>query len=74
MTKKEKADRKRERREMAEQTPDQKARDWFKRKSGIQILIQSQAEQIHETPAEYMARKYGIRGDADEQDRREGNK
>ena len=40
MTKKEKADRKRERREMA--------------------------EMIHETPAEYMARKYGIRGDADD--------
>lgn len=66
MTKKEKADRKRERREMAEHTPDQKARDWFKRKSGIQILIQAQAEQIHETPAEYIARKYNIRGDADE--------
>lgn len=65
MTKKEKADRKRERREMAEHTPDQKARDWFKRKSGIQILIQAQAEQIHETPAEYIARKYNIRGDAD---------
>ena len=71
MTKKEKADRKRERREMAEHTPDQKARDWFKRKSGIQILIQAQAEQIHETPAEYIARKYNIRGDADGQERRE---
>ena len=65
MTKKEKADRKRERREMAEHTPDQKARDWFKRKSGIQILIQAQAEQIHEAPAEYIARKFNIRGDAD---------
>lgn len=65
MTKKEKADRKRKRREMAERPPDQKARDWFKRKSGIQILIQAQAEQIHETPAEYIARKYNIRGDAD---------
>ena len=65
MTKKEAADRKRERREMAEHTPDQKARDWFKRKSGIQILIQAQSEQIHETPAEYLARKYNIRGDAD---------
>ena len=32
--------------EMAEHPPDQKARDWFKRKSGIQILIQAQAEQI----------------------------
>lgn len=71
MIKKEKADRKRERREMAEHAPDQKARDWFKRKSGIQILIQAQAEQIHETPAEYIARKYNIRGDADGQDRRE---
>ena len=50
---------------LAECTPDQKARDWFKRKSGVQILIQAQAEQIHETPAEYMARKYNIRGDAD---------
>ena len=66
MTKKEKADRKRERREMAEHTPDQNAGDWFKRKSGIQILIQAQAEQIHETPAEYIARKYNIRSDADE--------
>ena len=66
MTKKEAADRKHERQEMAEHPPDQKARDWFKRKSGIQILIQAQAEQIHETPAEYIARKYNIRGDADE--------
>lgn len=65
MTKKEKADRKRERQEMAEHAPDQKARDWFKRKSGIQILIQAQAEQIHETPAEYIARKFNIRSDAD---------
>ena len=65
MTKKEKADRKRERREMAEHAPDQKARDWFKRPAGVQVMIQAQAEQIHETPAEYMARKYNIRGDAD---------
>ena len=66
MTKKGVADRKRDLAEMAEHTPDQKARDWFKRKSGIQILIQAQAEQIHETPAEYIARKYNIRGDADD--------
>ena len=46
MTKKEKADRKRERREMAEHTPDQKARDWFKRPAGVQMMIQAQAEQI----------------------------
>lgn len=71
MTKKEKADRKRERREMAECTPDQKARGWFKRPAGVQVMIRAQAEQIHETPAEYMVRKYGIRGDADGQDRRE---
>ena len=52
---------------LAECTPDQKARDWFKRKSGIQILIQAQAEQIADT-TKYMAGKYGIRGDADEQE------
>ena len=45
MTKKETAHL-RELAEMAEHPPDQKARDWFKRKSGIQILIQAQAEQI----------------------------
>ena len=46
MTKKEAADRKRERREMAECTPDQKARDWFRRPVGVQMMIQAQAEQI----------------------------
>lgn len=56
---------------LAECTPDQKARDWFRRPSGVQMMIQAQAEQIHETPAEYIARKYNIRGDADGQDRRE---
>ena len=71
MTKKEKADRKRERREMAECTPDQKARDWFRRPAGVQVMIRAQAEQIHEMPAEYMARKYGIRGDADGQEHTE---
>lgn len=30
-------------------------------------LIRNQAEQIREDPAEYVARKYGIRGDADGQ-------
>ena len=34
-------------------------------------LIRVQAEQIRETPAEYVARKCGIRGDADGQHRRE---
>lgn len=71
MTKKEAADRKRERREMAECTPDQKARDWFKRPAGVQVMIRAQAEQIREDPAEYIARKYNIRSDADGEDRRE---
>ena len=70
MTKKEKADRKRERREMAEQTPDQKARDWFKCPAGVQVMIRAQAEQIRDTN-KYVAEKYGIRGDADGQNRRE---
>ena len=65
MTKKEKADRKRDLAEMAECAPDQKARDWFKRPAGVQVMIRAQAEQIHETPAEYIARKFNIRGDAD---------
>lgn len=30
-------------------------------------LIRAQGEQIRETPAEYVARKYGMRGDADGQ-------
>lgn len=28
-------------------------------------MIRAQSEQIRENPAEYVARKYGIRGDAD---------
>ena len=68
MTKKEKADRKRERREMAECTPDQKARDWFRRPAGVQVMIRAQAEQIRKDPAEYIARKYNIRSDADGQE------
>ena len=36
-------------------------------------LIRVQAEQIHETPAEYVARKFNIRSDADGQHRREDN-
>lgn len=71
MIKKEKADRKRERREMAECTPDQKARDWFRRPAGVQMMIRAQAEQIHEAPAEYIARKFNIRGDADGQEHTE---
>ena len=34
-------------------------------------LIRIQAEQIRENPAEYVARKCGIRGDADGQHRKE---
>ena len=71
MTKKEAAARKHERQEMAEHPPDQKARDWFKRPAGVQVMIRAQAEQIHETPAEYIARKYNIRGDADGQEHTE---
>ena len=56
---------------LAECTPDQKARDWFKRPAGVQMMIRAQAEQIREDPAEYIARKFNIRGDADGQDRRE---
>ena len=70
MTKKEAAARKHERQEMAEHPPDQKARDWFKRKSGIQILIQAQAEQITDT-TKYVAEKYRIRGEADGQEHTE---
>lgn len=32
--------------EMAEHPPDQKARDWFKRPAGVQMMIRAQAEQI----------------------------
>ena len=70
MTKKEKADRKRDLAEMAEHAPDQKARDWFRRPAGVQMMIWAQAEQITDT-TKYVAEKYGIRGDADGQDRRE---
>ena len=70
MTKKEAADRKRDLAEMAECAPDQKARDWFRRPAGVQVMIRAQAEQITDT-TKYVAEKYGIRGDADGQDRRE---
>lgn len=65
-----KRDRERHYEGLAEHPPDQKARDWFKRKSGIQILIQAQAEQITNT-TKYVAEKYGIRGDADGQEHTE---
>ena len=60
-----KHDRERHYEGLAEHPPNQKARDWFKRKSGIQILRQAQAEKITNT-TKYVAEKYGIRGDADE--------
>lgn len=50
---------------LAECTPDQKARDWFRRPSGVQMMIQAQAEQITDT-TKYVAEKYRIRGDADD--------
>ena len=56
---------------LAECTPEQKARDWFRRPAGVQMMIRAQAEQIHETPAEYIARKFNIRGDADGQEHTE---
>lgn len=37
-------------------------------------LIRVQAEQIREDPAQYVARKFNIRGDADGQHRREDSK
>lgn len=65
-----KHDRERHYEGLAEHPPDQKARDWFKRKSGIQILIQAQAEQITDM-TKYVAEKYNIRGDADGQEHTE---
>lgn len=63
MTKKETANL-RERREMAEHTPDQKARDWFKRPAGVQVMIRAQAEQIRRVTAEeYLKGK--MRSEAD---------
>ena len=55
---------------MAEHTPDQKARDWFRRPAGVQMMIQAQAEQITDT-TKYVAEKYRIRGDADGQEHTE---
>lgn len=55
---------------LAEHTPDKKARDWFRRPAGVQMMIQAQAEQITDT-TKYVAEKYGIRGDADGQEHTE---
>lgn len=54
---------------MEEHTPDQKAAERFRRKpyTGAKVLIRRQIGDA----AEYTAEKYGIRGDADGQHRRE---
>ena len=53
---------------MAEQTADPKALERFRRPAyRARRMIRAQGEQIRETPAEYVARKCGIRGDADGQ-------
>lgn len=71
---------------MAEHTPDPQAAERFRRKpyTGVQALIRRQGEQIGDVPCvnrkhtawiedaeKYIAEKYGIRGDADEEHRRE---
>ena len=52
---------------LEDHAPDPQAAERFRRKpyTGVKVLIRRQAEQIRETPAEYIARKYNIRGDAD---------
>lgn len=54
---------------MEEHTPDPQAAERFRRKpyAGVKVLIRRQGEQIGDT-AEYVARKYGIRGDVDGQE------
>lgn len=55
---------------LAEHPPDQKARDWFRRPAGVQMMIRAQAEQIMDM-TKYVAEKYNIRGDADGQEHTE---
>ena len=52
---------------MAESETDPQAAERFHRKpyTGVRVLIRRQGEQIGDA-AEYIARKYNIRGDADE--------
>ena len=54
---------------LSEHTADPQAAERFHRKphTGVRALIRRQGEQIGDT-AEYIARKYGIRGDADGQE------
>ena len=55
--------------DMAEHAPDPQAAERFRRKpyTGVRVLIRRQGEKIQDT-AEYVARKYGIRGAADGQE------
>ena len=57
---------------LEDHAPDPRAAERFRRKpyAGVKVLIRRQGEQIGDT-AKYVARKYGIRGDADGQHRRE---
>lgn len=49
---------------LTECTPDQKARDWFRRPAGVQVMIRAQAEQIRRVTAEeYLKGK--MRSEAD---------
>lgn len=59
---------------LEENVPNQKAAERFRRKpyTGVKALIRRQGEQIGDA-AEYLAEKYGIRGDADGEHRREGS-
>ena len=54
---------------MAESETDPQAAERFRRKpyTGAKVLIRRQGEQIGDA-AEYIARKYNIRGDADGQE------
>lgn len=71
---------------LEDHAPDQKAAERFRRKpyTGVRVLIRRQGEQIGDVPCvnrkhtawiedaeKYIAGKYGIRGDADGQERTE---
>ena len=59
---------------LEENAPDPRAAERFHRKpyTGAKVMIRRQGEQIGDT-AGYLAEKYGIRGDADGEHRREGS-
>lgn len=52
---------------LEENAPDPRAAERFRRKpyTGVKVLIRRQGEQIQDA-AEYLAEKYGIRGDNDD--------